>query len=167
MTFRNHLNQNPSFADMENRDLCSWQTSQWQIMLKKVLALVGFKLCSSRSFGVALGYIDVDDGCWIRNVLVTTLACWCPIYNVGGRFIVLKNVTYITNKVTNIKKLSHHKVTNLTLSPTSLFPMLETYVYQNLETWIQLDYNSEINSAYGYHVENNQIKYWIYSGNNL
>ena len=22
------------------------------------------------------GYIDVDDGCWRRNVLVTTLRCW-------------------------------------------------------------------------------------------
>ena len=45
--------------------------------------------------------------------------------------------------------------------------MRETFVTQNLETWIQLDYNSEINSANGFHVENNQIKYWIYSGNNL
>ena len=26
-----------------------------------------------------MGYIDVGDGCWRRNVLVTTFGCWCLI----------------------------------------------------------------------------------------
>ena len=25
------------------------------------------------------GYIDVGDGCWRRNVLVTAVGCWRPI----------------------------------------------------------------------------------------
>jgi len=36
-----------------------------------------------RSF---FGYIDVGDGCWRPNVLVTSLRCWWSIQNVGDRF---------------------------------------------------------------------------------
>ena len=47
------------------------------------------------------GYIDVGDGCWRPNVLVTSLTCWMilpPTYQISH----------------------HHKVTNVTMSPTSL-----------------------------------------------
>ena len=36
------------------------------------------------------GYIDVGDGCWRPNVLVTSLRCWCPIQDVGDRFNTLR-----------------------------------------------------------------------------
>ena len=59
--------------------------------------------------------IDDGDGCWRPNVLVTSLRCWWPI-----QYIV---------KVTNImilpptSQISHrHKITNITISPTSLSP---------------------------------------------
>ena len=29
------------------------------------------------------GYIDVGDGCWRPNVLVTSLRCWWPIQDIG------------------------------------------------------------------------------------
>ena len=69
-----------------------------------------------------LGNIDVGDGCWRPKVLVTSLRCWWPTYNI-------EKVTNITKNVANIMILPptsqishHHKVTNITRSPTSLSP---------------------------------------------
>ena len=44
-----------------------------------------------------------DETCWRRNMLVTTLRCWWPIYNI-------EKVNNMTKKVTNIMILSptHH-----------------------------------------------------------
>ena len=39
---------------------------------------------------VCQGDIDVGDGYWRQNVLVTSLRCWRPIQDVGGRFNTLK-----------------------------------------------------------------------------
>ena len=68
--------------------------------------------------GNSQGHIDVGDGCWRPNVLVTSLRCWLPIQDVGDRF---------NTKVINMIILPprseighHHKVTNITMSPTSL-----------------------------------------------
>ena len=36
------------------------------------------------------GYIDVGDGCWRPNVLVTSLRCWWPLQDVGDRFNTLE-----------------------------------------------------------------------------
>ena len=36
------------------------------------------------------GYIDVGDGCWRPNVLVTSLRWWWPIQDVGDRFNTLR-----------------------------------------------------------------------------
>ena len=73
------------------------------------------------------GHIDVGDGCWRPNVLVPSLRCWWSIQDVGDRHI--EKTTNITKKVANIMILSptseishHHKVTNITMSPTSLSP---------------------------------------------
>ena len=35
------------------------------------------------------GDIDIGDGCWRPNVLVTSLRCWWPIQDVGDRFNTL------------------------------------------------------------------------------
>ena len=54
-------------------------------------------------FFILIFFIDVVDECWIRNMLVTTLRCWWPIYNI-------EKVNNMTKKVTNIMILSptHH-----------------------------------------------------------
>ena len=64
------------------------------------------------------GYIDAGDGCWRQNVLLTASRFWPPIF-------------YIYEKV-NVMMLSptslnchHHKVIDITLSPTSLKPKSE------------------------------------------
>ena len=36
------------------------------------------------------GYIDVADGCWRQNVLVTSFRCWGPIHYVDDRFNTLR-----------------------------------------------------------------------------
>ena len=81
------------------------------------------------------GYIDVGDGCWRPNVLVTSLRCWWPIQDVGDRFrMLVTDLMHWENhqhneKVTNIIVLPptseishHHKVIKITMSPTSLSP---------------------------------------------
>ena len=42
-----------------------------------------------RYFIRQIGYIDVGDGCWRPNVLVTSLRWWWPIQDVGDRFNTL------------------------------------------------------------------------------
>ena len=39
-----------------------------------VLALKNFHVCKQRLYDIT--YIDVGDGCWRRNVLVTTMRSW-------------------------------------------------------------------------------------------
>ena len=63
-----------------------------------------------------VSYIEVGDGCWRPNVLVTSLRCWWPIWYIG-------KITNITTKVANIMILPptsqigrRHTVTNLTMS---------------------------------------------------
>ena len=66
-------------------------------------------ICSKRKF--RNDYIDVDDGCWKRNVLVTILRCWW-----------FKRFHQDLNSVANILKLSstvshqHPNVTNMTVA---------------------------------------------------
>ena len=59
----------------------------WRI-LKAVFVEENFELLITylRYFG----YIDVGDGCWRPNVLVTSLRCWWPIQDVGDRFDTLR-----------------------------------------------------------------------------
>ena len=44
---------------------------------------------SIRVVDKTVGDIDVSDGCWRPNMLVTSLRCWWPIQNVGDRFRML------------------------------------------------------------------------------
>ena len=88
---------------------------------------------SEVAVNIPLGYIDVGDGCWRPNELVTNLRCWWPFQDVGDRFNTLK-ITNITKKVANIMILPptphighNHKVTNITRSPTSLSPSKAVY----------------------------------------
>ena len=49
------------------------------------------------------GYIDVGDGCWRPNVLVTSLRCSWPIQVVGDRFITFrKSPTSLSPKIISI-----------------------------------------------------------------
>jgi len=41
-------------------------------------------------FKITLGYIDVGDGCWRPNMLMTSLRCCLPIQYVGDRFKTLR-----------------------------------------------------------------------------
>ena len=73
-------------------------------------------------YTVNIGDIDVGDGCWRQNVLVTSLRFWWQIKYID-------KITNITKKVTNIMILPskskighHHLVTNITMSSTSLSP---------------------------------------------
>ena len=61
-----------------------------------------------------IDYIGVGDGCWTRNVLVTSSRVWWSIY-------YIEKITNITKKVSNLIIQSptslighHHKVTNIT-----------------------------------------------------
>ena len=66
------------------------------IFLKSVRQFLHSKItsvyCNKSAFPMIKfkGYIDVGDGCWRPNVLVTSLRCWWPIQNVGDRFNTLR-----------------------------------------------------------------------------
>ena len=69
----------------------------------------------------------VGDGCWRQTVLMTSLRCWWPIK-------CSEKITNITKKVANIMILSptssignYYKITNITLSSTSLSPPYSLY----------------------------------------
>jgi len=72
-------------------------------------------------FSLQDGFIDVGDGCWRPNVLMTRLGCWLPIQDT------------ITKKVANIPAVMilpptsqishHHTVTNRMMSTISLSPL--------------------------------------------
>ena len=53
---------------------------------------------------------DVGDGCWWPNMLVRSLRCWWPISFTEKRRFSQSEISL------------HHKVTNITMSPTSLSP---------------------------------------------
>ena len=103
------------------------------------------------------GYIDVGDGCWRPNVSI----CWW-LYD-GGRFQMLvtdsgcswpikyiEKITNITKKVANIMILPptsdishHHKVINISMSPTSLFPLIIWFKYLvSNSNWLHIERNS-------------------------
>ena len=89
------------FQQKSNKDENSWWNGRYgtvRISMKKkfigddhdvCIYLIGYKPLK-RLIGVLIssdfkrkvnseGYIDVGDGCWRRNVLVTSLRCWWPI----------------------------------------------------------------------------------------
>ena len=70
------------------------------------------------------GDIDVGDVCWKQNELVTSLRCCLPIQYIEKITNIMKTVA---NKhvmiVSPTSSISHnHKITNITLSLTSLSP---------------------------------------------
>ena len=74
------------------------------------------------------GYTNVGDGCWIRNVLVTTIRCWWWFWSFLHkiRAPTFKRYHQHRNSVPNIHRPSptlnqqHPLVTNIHFSPTSL-----------------------------------------------
>ena len=67
-------------------------------------------------------YINVGDGCWRPNVLVSSLRCWWPIQYIMKITIITKQVANIMILPPTSENSHHHKVTNITMSPTSLSP---------------------------------------------
>ena len=61
-----------------------------------------FKISANTTFG----YIDVGDGCWRRNVLMTTIRCWLTIFLASGTIIQKRS-----SKSTN--RHQHYDVTNI------------------------------------------------------
>ena len=75
------------------------------------------------------GDIDFGDRCWTQKLLVTSLRCWWPNRSDRSKMLVTDllhwKITKLMKKVANIRILSsisqighHHKITNLTLSPS-------------------------------------------------
>ena len=56
---------------------------------------LGNRLCEKMA---KFGYIDVGDGCWRPNVLVTRFRCWWPIQDVGDRFNTLRKSPTLRKK---------------------------------------------------------------------
>ena len=69
------------------------------------------------------GYIDVGDGCRRRNVLATTLR-YCWRYWAFARNHHWKIVTNIEILSPTLKNCHYHKVINIHLSSTSMWPLL-------------------------------------------
>ena len=82
---------------------------------------------------IRFGHIDIGDGCWSQNVLVTTLRCWWRfwsptsiIFLLSWRALAFKRCHQHRNSVNNIRKLSptlshqHHGVTNITVTPNKI-----------------------------------------------
>ena len=92
---------------------------------------------SSWPSNLSVDYIDVGDGCWRPNVLVTSLRYWWPIQDVGDQFNALGKSPK-TKKVANIMILPptseisrHHNITKITMSPTSLSPYQSSWFVIN------------------------------------
>ena len=86
------------------------------------------------------GYIDVGDGCWRRNVLVTTLKCWwrfwpfsspTPSLNISIGHQHPHNVISIEIRLPTSKSYRQHKFTNVYLSLTSILAQLVAFWLQN------------------------------------
>ena len=78
------------------------------------------------------GYIAVGDGCWRRNVLVTTLRCWWPfwsflppastIFDTSDGHQDSKDVIMIEIQTPTSKNCHQLQVTNIMMLPTPLSP---------------------------------------------
>ena len=79
-----------------------------------------------QNFSSQRGDIDVSDGCWRQNVFVTSLRCWWLIQDVGDWFkMLVTDLIHWKNHQHNEKSRQHddhHKITNISLSLTSLSP---------------------------------------------
>ena len=65
----------------------TFNDSKYAFQSKSTFELLRAALCFKLfSHWFLKGYIDVGDGCWRRNVLVTTVRCWFPIQDVSDRF---------------------------------------------------------------------------------
>ena len=67
-----------------------------------------------------VGYIDVGDGCWWRNVLVTSWRCWWPIWYIEKRQRNEKRLQHNYSATTILNRSSskshqHNFVTNITV----------------------------------------------------
>jgi len=100
--------------------------------LKSVTKISNFSLTFSNIRHQHKGYIDVGDGCWRPNVLVTSLRCWWLIQvtdlihwenhqHNGKSRQHNDSITNISNRLPSSSH-QHNDVTNITMSPTSLSP---------------------------------------------
>ena len=130
------FSQNP-IPEMNPNFIFCWPVQQIQL-LNRLKYHFNISILSDLLL-VKSGYIDVDDGCWRRNVLATTLRCWwgfgrfChPLsFNISVGHQHPKDLTNIENLSLTSKNSKQDKVNKIHLSPTSsevfdLYPDFKT-----------------------------------------
>ena len=63
-----------------------WIRPIWNGVLIVRISMVSFRLF----WNLKKDYIDVGNGCWRTNLLVTSLGCWWPNHDIGDRFNTLR-----------------------------------------------------------------------------
>ena len=95
-------------------------TKCYFLVWKKTIRLVYYSIWKIGFSGYSYGYIDVGDGCWRWNVLVTTLRCWwrfSPFLSPTFFIFNIRVGPWQPKDVTNIEIIS---LTSIHLSTTSM-----------------------------------------------